>query len=118
MGEAQRTLSLDGLANSHQPMTQFCGVLESFFSSCKAVKGAGCRLRENSLLESDFSKSGSATSFALCIRARLQSCHLGHNGQGFSPCQGQIGAEIPRERGTGAEAQLFFALYGTTEVVP
>jgi hypothetical protein len=34
---------------------------------------------------------------------------LGQNGQGFSPYHRKIGAEIPRERGTGAKAQLFFA---------
>jgi hypothetical protein len=36
--------------------------------------------------QADLSKLSSATSFLLCIRARLQSCPPGQNGQGFRVC--------------------------------
>jgi hypothetical protein len=66
-------------------------------------------LRENYLLEPDWSKLGSTTSFCFVSGHDFGRATLGQNGQGFSPCHRKIGAEIPRERGTGAKAQLFFA---------
>ena len=47
-------------------------------------------LRENYLLEPDWSKLGSATSFCFVSGHDVSRATLGQNGQGFSPCHRKI----------------------------
>jgi hypothetical protein len=53
---------------------------------------------------SELSKLSSATSFLLCIRARLQSCHPRSNGQGFSPCHREICTKFQSKKAQGLKA--------------